>query len=151
MHEFLDYRSKDVMTSKVVSVAPGTTLARAQEIFEQNDFNALPVVVKGKLVGLLTKLDVLKAFRFTAGETLPPYSRMLDARVETLMTTDVETVSPRTPLPRVLDKMVRERRRSFVVEDAGRVVGMIGREDLLRGLRRAAAGERAPGPHWVQD
>ena len=66
MYEFLDYETQDVMTREPVTIAPDASLREAEKIFERHDFNALPVLGPGgEVVGLLSKLDVLRAFRFT--------------------------------------------------------------------------------------
>lgn len=143
MYEFLDYRVEDVMTRKPVTIAPGATLAEAERIFEKRDFNGLPVVGAGReLVGFLTKLDVLRAFRFTEEHVFPPYTELMRQPVSSVMSRDVLTVTPRAPLTRVLQKMLDSRSKSFPVVDGGRLVGVVAREDLLGALRRGVAGER---------
>jgi CBS domain-containing protein len=147
MYEFLDYRACDAMTQQVVSVAPGASLAEVERLFAEHDFNALPVLsAEGELVGLVTKLDVLKAFRFTDEHMFPPYEEIMSRPVSEVMTRDILTVTPRAPLTRVLHKMLDTRNKSFPVVDEERLVGMIAREDVLAALRRAAAGEKAVGP-----
>ena len=147
MYEFLDYRVADVMTSDPITVSPETPLSEVERIFEENDFNGLPVVdVDGALLGLVTKLDLLKAFRFTEDHMFPPYDELMKGRVEAVMTRGVVTATPREPLTRVLEKMIETRSKSFPVVDDGLLVGVVAREDLLAGLRRAVSGEKASGP-----
>ncbi len=50
---------------------------------------------------------------------------------------DAVRVTSRTPLTRVLEKMVRSGVKSMPVVDDDRLIGVIAREDLLRALRRA--------------
>jgi CBS domain-containing protein len=147
MYEFLDYRVEDVMVSPAVTLPPAASLADAEALFDKHDFNGLPVVdASGHLLGILTKLDLLKAFRFTDDHMFPPYETIMGRAVETVMTRDVLTVTPRAPLTRVLEKMIDAGTKSFPVVDEGRVVGMVAREDLIRGLRRAVSGEKPTGP-----
>jgi CBS domain-containing protein len=145
VYEFLGYQVQDVMSSPV-SVPPEASLAEAERVLEAHGFNALPVVTRdGLLVGVVTSLDLLKAFRFTAESILPPYDEIMRRTVESVMTREPVTVRPRTPLTRVLEKLVATRDKSFpVVDEDHRLVGMVAREDVMRALRRADAGERPP-------
>ena len=148
MYKFLEYRALDVMTREVSTVGPDTTLGQAQELFDEHEWNGLPVVGKdGALCGLVTALDLLRAFEFHEDYTFPPYEEIMGRPVWTVMTRDVGTVRPRTPLTRVLHKLVDTGRKSLpVVDDEHHVVGMVSREDVLRGLRRAVAGETPTEP-----
>lgn len=143
MNEFLDYQTQDVMTRDVVHVAPSTPLAEVEKIFETHDFNGLPVVDdSGRFVGTVTKHDVLSAFCEDEETVFPPYEQIMKREVARVMTRDPEFVWPRTPLTRVIEKLRRGRFKSFPVCDDGVLCGMVAREDVLRALRRAAAGER---------
>ncbi|MEN8161569.1 MAG: CBS domain-containing protein [Myxococcota bacterium] len=147
MYEFLDYRVCDAMTGTPITVTADTSLAEAEAVLEKHDFNALPVVgPKGELLGVVTKLDLLRAFRFDDKHMFPPYDEIMARPVREVMATDVTTVTPRTPLTRVLETLVRTRNKSLPVVDDGAVVGVIAREDVLQALRRAVAGERPTSP-----
>ena len=56
-------RAHDIMTTDLVTVTPTTPLAEALEILSREQFAALPVVVCGYVVGLLSKQDLLRRFR----------------------------------------------------------------------------------------
>ncbi len=145
MYEFLDYRVCDAMTVAAVSVGESTTLAQAEALFEKHDFNSLPVVAGKRLVGVVTKLDLLKAFRFNDETMFPAYEQIMSQPVSQVMTRDVVSVHPRTPLTRVLENLVDLRAKSLPVTVDGELVGIVAREDVLRALRRAVSGERATG------
>src|SRR5262249_50740701 len=130
--------------SKPTAVGPDATLAEVEKILEQTGFNGLPVVESGALVGFVTSLDVLAAFRFTPDAILPPYGEIMKRPVSSVMAKRAPGVQPSTRLTRVLEKMVDTRNKSFPVVDpkGDRLVGVIAREDVMQALRRAAAGER---------
>jgi CBS domain-containing protein len=138
MYEFLTFRVEDAM-SQPVTISRRTTLAEVEERLEKRGFNALPVVDdEGHLLGLVSSLDLLRAFAFGEDTILPPYHDIMARPVETVMARDVQTVRPRTPLPRVLQKIVDSGFKSFpVVDGAGLVVGVVAREDVMRSLRGA--------------
>lgn len=143
MYEFLRYTVADVMTRSPTTIEAGRHLAEAAAVFEEHDFDALPVVdASGRLEGLLSKLDFLRAFVFTRESKVPRYSEILERPVASVMNRDPRTLPPDEPLTRVLQRMVDERRKSFPVVEAGALVGMVAREDLMRALRRA---DRAAG------
>ena len=143
MYEFLDYETRDVMTRDPVTIGLERTLADAESLFEEHGFNALPVVDAGEcLVGLVTSLDLLRAFDFAEDTILPPYEQVMQRRVEEVMTRDVLTVCPMTPLQRVVEKIVDTRNKSFPVLDGDRVVGVVAREDVMLALRQGVEGRR---------
>ena len=145
MYEFLDYLVSDVM-SKPTTVGLDTTLAEVERILEQTGFNGLPVVDGGALVGFVTSLDLLAAFRFTPDAILPPYDEIMRRPVSSVMKQPA-VVQPRTRLTRVLEKLVDTRNKSFPVVDpkTERLVGVVAREDVMQALRRAGSGERPGG------
>lgn len=66
-HEFYqldsDYEVRDIMTTDLVTVGPGDRLEKALHLMIKNKFHALPVLNKqGKLIGILTDFDLMKAF-----------------------------------------------------------------------------------------
>jgi CBS domain-containing protein len=142
VYEFLEYRVADAMTRNPVTITPRATLAETERLFERHDFNGLPVVDgDGRLLGFATKLDLLKAFQFTRERIVPPYDEIMGRTVDAVMTRDVECASPEMPLTRVLQRMIETRNRSLPVVDDERLVGVIAREDVLRAVRGAVAGE----------
>jgi CBS domain-containing protein len=151
MYEFLQYRVRDAMTREPVTIGRRTTLAEVEALFERHDFNCLPVVEAGALVGIVTKLDLLKAFAFTKRRLLPPYEKIMRRPAAVVMNARPTTMRPEMPLTRVLQRLIDTRHKSFPVVADGRLVGMVAREDVLRILRRAAAGERAPSAAGAGD
>jgi CBS domain-containing protein len=143
VYEFLDYRVQDVM-NRPVHVGPDATLAEVELLLEKHGYNALPVVDAGeRLLGLVTSLDLLRAFSFPEDTILPPYDQVMQRRVQEVMTRDVLTVCPMTPLQRVIEKIVDTRSKSFPVVDGDRVVGVVAREDVMLALRQGVAGSPA--------
>lgn len=142
MYEFIRYLVADVMSSKPVTVARETTIAEVERIFRERDFSGIPVVdSEHQLEGLVTKLDVLKAFSFTNGSMVPRYQEILQRTIESVMIHEPIVVVPDMPLTRVLQKMVEMRYHCFPVTDNdAELLGIITRRDLLRALELAAQG-----------
>ena len=144
MYEFIEYEVRDVM-SKPTVVDPDATLAEVEELIEKTGFNGVPVVRdRNRLVGFVTSLDLLRAFRFGTGSILPQYDEVMRQRISQVMQEAPAAVAPRMRLTRLLEKMVSTRHKSFPVVDpqTDGLVGVVAREDVMRALRRAQSGER---------
>jgi CBS domain-containing protein len=142
MYEFTHYQVRDVMTSKTITVDQGATLLDVEIIFDRHDFNGIPVIDAGsRLIGMVTKLDILKAFAFTKRVKIPKYDSIMLQPVSEIMIQTIDVFDPETPLTRVLHRMIETGYKSFPVIEGDRVVGIIAREDILRALRRAALGQ----------
>lgn len=66
---------EEIMSSPAITTTPYADLAEAAKIMHERKIGALPVVERGKVVGILSEIDVLKAFYEMAG-------RRLEARPE---------------------------------------------------------------------
>jgi CBS domain-containing protein len=138
MYRFLECTAGQYMTPAVMSVTRSCTMSEAEALFKQHDFNAFPVVEEGKLLGIVSKFDFLRAFAFTTGQMVPRYEELMQRAVGDVMTEAVVHVDPKTPLTRVLQLMVNLKIRSFPVLDADhKLIGVISRGDVMRALGTA--------------
>jgi CBS domain-containing protein len=142
MHKFLEWHASQFMTKNVKTVPSTMSLRELGELFDKNDFNSFPVIDNGELVGLVTKLDFLKAFLFDTGHLVPHYNEVMTLTVAKVMTKDVVHAEPDTPLTRVLELMVKLRTRGVPVIDKGKLVGVVSRTDLMHALSTATKGDR---------
>ena len=144
MYEFIHYQVRDFMIPEPITVRPDVKVKEAEEIFEDHDFNGLPVVNKESvLLGIITKLDIMNAFEFDSNSMIPMYKEIMEKKISDVMSTDIFATEPEMPLTRVLSKMIETRHKSFpVVNELNRVVGIIAREDILKALRAASKGKR---------
>ena len=141
MYRFLQCTAAQYMTRDVTTVTRDVTLRDLEALFEKHDFNSFPVVEEGKMLGIVTKFDFLRAFAFTTGQMVPHYDELMKRPVAEVMTEAVVHVEPTAPLTRVLQLMVSLKARSFPVVGAERqLVGMISREDVMRALQRGDTG-----------
>ena len=145
MYEFLHYQVRDAMTADPIAISPTAKLREVEALFESHDFNGVPVVDdQQRLLGILTKFDLLKAFSFDAHALVPHYDEIMEQTAETVMTPDPVSVEPHLPLSRLLQRLVDMRTKSLPVVEQGRLVGIIAREDVLKALRRAAIQHEIP-------
>jgi CBS domain-containing protein len=52
---------RDLMSTDVISISPNETLIDAANLMEKNDIDRLPVVEDGKLLGIISRIDLVKA------------------------------------------------------------------------------------------
>ena len=126
------------MTPAVKSLTRDCTMSEVETLFKQHDFNAFPVVEDGKVLGIVSKFDFLRAFAFTTGQMVPRYDELMRRTVGEVMTEAVVHVEPITPLTRVLQLMVNLKIRSFPVLGPDRqLLGVISRGDVMGALGKA--------------
>lgn len=141
MYEFTLYQVRDVMTLNPVTVGTDTLLGEIEDIFEKHDFNGLPVIDReGNLLGMVTKLDLLKAFDFNEKTKIPAYATIRNYRCDRVMSGNISAARPESPLTRVLHNMIEKGYKSFPVAQNGKLKGIVAREDILKALSRAARG-----------
>ena len=143
MYGFLACTAGQFMTPTVITVERETTIGQLGALFEKHDFNAFPVMEDGKVLGIVTKFDFLRAFAFTTGQMIPHYDDLMRRPATDVMTEAIVHVDPTSPLTRVLQLMVSLKMRSFPVMAPDRqLVGMISREDVMRALRATTVDPR---------
>ena len=65
-------RAADVMTEQVLHVSEETPLGDIVGLMEKHNIKRLPVLTDGKLVGIVSRVDLLRAFAMSHAEPLPP-------------------------------------------------------------------------------
>lgn len=128
-------RVRDIMTKEVVTITPETDLRTIRDLFETHDFNSFPVLDNGRLVGVVSKLDLLKAFSPGLNVSLGRALKLYSKNAADIMHTATVFVSPEDDVSKAADYMVEFKLRSMPVVENGRLVGMISRKDIIRCLR----------------
>jgi acetoin utilization protein AcuB len=129
----------DVMTTSPLTIERDASIRDALETLEREGFRHLPVVWEGELVGIVSDRD-LRAWRqalldLRDGEGGEIAQAALAQPIERLMTVEVETVSPDTPLKDAIDLLVHLRLGALPVVDGGQVVGIVSVTDVLAAFR----------------
>jgi CBS domain-containing protein len=145
--------ASDVMTRNVISVPPDATIADAVALMLDRGISGLLVVDhSGTLAGIVTEGDLLRRdelgtgrrrswwLRLIAspGRQAADFTRTHGRKVSDVMTQDVISVSVRSPLEEIVALMEEHRIKRVPVLDDNKVVGVVGRADLLRALAVAA-------------
>lgn len=140
------------MTTGPVTISPKASIADAVKVLLEKKFNGLPVVDEGgRLVGVLCQSDLVAQEQrlhvpsvFTLldgfiplpgwGKTEEAFKKMSALIVEEAMTANPVTVGPETPLEDMASLMVRAKIYTLPVVEDGRLVGVVGKEDILQTL-----------------
>ncbi len=144
-------KAKDIMTRMLISISPDTKITKAAEILIEKAINGIPVVDGGKLVGILCQSDLIAQQK---GLPIPSLFAILDGfiplgsakqfekaflkiaatTVADSMTHDPVTVQPETSIEEIAGLMVDKNFHTIPVVENGKLVGIIGKEDVLKTL-----------------
>jgi CBS domain-containing protein len=149
--------AKDIMTTaNLVTVSPDLEIVEAARILLDSHINGLPVVDEtGKLVGILCQSDLIaqqkklpipSLFTFLDGVFPLNSTKHFEKEVRKIaattvvqaMTPNPVVVSPDTGLETIAALMVDKGFHTLPVMDGETLVGVIGKEDILRTLRSAS-------------
>lgn len=128
------------MSSRPRTVGPKMPVRELQHLFVSHNFNAFPVVDDSwALLGIVTKLDLLRIFRHDRARLRPSLAELWAKHVEDIMRRSVVTLGPHDPVTKAIDRMLASRLRSLPVVErhAGKnlLVGIVSRGDVLKSLR----------------
>ena len=148
-------QAKDIMTPEVITVSPEMSLPDLSKLFIEKQKNGFPVVdSSGKLIGVVTEKDLIDQNKQLHMPTVialfdaviyldsqkkfeEELKRFTGTRVEDICSRDVITVAPDTPLSQVASIMAENSVHTLPVVEAGRLVGVIGKRDVIRGLAQS--------------
>lgn len=161
--------ARDIMTREVETVDPDDDVSTVLTRLARADFNGFPVTDQGILVGIVTQTDLVDLFQ-PADRTLwipvgfPPFLESLtygidlswdeldvgidivrnaNRPISEVMTADVVTVGPDADVDELLELLADESRdinRLPVVDEAGAILGIVARQDLLKAIRAERLG-----------
>lgn len=118
----------EAMTRELITLKETQNLALADELLRLHRIRHLPVVREGKLVGLITHRDLLRAAAERRGD---PSHRPIWAA--DIMVREVRTVRPDTPLRDAIGLMLDNKFGCLpVVGEDGALVGLLTEADLVR-------------------
>lgn len=143
---------RDIMNTNLITVTPDMDISRAAKILFDNQINGAPVVDdSGGLVGILCQSDLITQqkklpiptiftfldgiIRLTSTKQIEKQVRKIAAiTVSEAMTPKPVTVRPDTDLETVAGLMVDSHFHTLPVVEDSSLVGIIGKEDVLRTL-----------------
>ena len=122
----------EVMTNKVVTTRPDDPVTKIWDLMVEKDFTGLPVVKDGKLVGMITRFDLLKGTARIGKESerRPPDSMQMP--VENFMSSPLYSVKPDDSVRTAIEQMLKHDVGRMSVADEGKLVGIVDRNDLIK-------------------
>ena len=125
-----------IMTTPVITVSPDDTMSKVQDIFRMNNIHHIPVVDKGKVVGIISKADyfrLLHGFTLFRTEKSNEYNDaiMRSLLVGEVMTKQVATLNPDDSLEMAAGFFRENLFHALPVVDKGRLIGIITTFDLI--------------------
>jgi CBS domain-containing protein len=134
-----DLPVSELMTTAVITLSEKETITHADAEMKWAGIRHLPVTDRhGRLVGIVSNRDILRALGDSGGAPVP---------VHEVMTRDVLTVRPDTYAREAVDLMLEYKVDSLpVISDEDVLVGIITATDFLELAARALGGERFEDP-----
>jgi CBS domain-containing protein len=150
--------AKDIMTPEVITLTPETDIVQAAKVLLDNGINGAPVTDdQGRIKGILCQSDLVVQQKrlpvptiytlldgfvtFTSSKQMEKQVRKIAAlTVAEAMTPNPVTVKPDTGIETIAALMVDNHFHTLPVVDDGRLVGIIGKEDVLKTLLYAPKG-----------
>jgi len=137
----------EIMTQKVYTISPDSTLKECAEALNKYNINGLVVVEKEKVVGVITRSDIFKAI-------LPRYpdiieeeryvsdleyveeraNKLFEMEVKDIMGAPPITVNSDMPIVKAGSTMILRRVKQVPVVDKGKLVGIITLTDIINNL-----------------
>jgi CBS-domain-containing membrane protein len=153
-------QAKDIMTERVLTVAPDTPVAHVARLLREKHISGAPVVdQQGRVVGIVTEIDLIKRHARVHMPIYLPFldspifledprryqedvRRVLGTNAEEIMTRKVRTASPDTNVEDLATMMVEERANPIPILDAeGALVGIVSHTDIVHLVEMAEESE----------
>ena len=115
---------RQIMTRRVVTVRPETTLAEARRLLDEHRIRHLPVLLDGRLAGIVSDRDLRSAAGANRRQTA----------VDEIMTPTPFIVGPDTRVEEAARLMLDRRIGGLPVVEASELIGIVTSDDLLRAL-----------------
>ena len=147
--------AKDIMTREVITVSPHTLLEEVIKILAEKKISGLPVVnQEKKVIGVVSEGDLLVKsknlhfptyLQFLAGvfylESLKKFEeeikKAIGIRVEDVMSKEVVSASPDTPVGDLATLMVERRiNRIPIINNNGELIGIVTRADIIKAKQK---------------
>lgn len=126
---------RELMTKNPRSLESGSSVIEAARVMRDEDAGIVPIVEGDKLIGTVTDRDI--AIRVVAEGKAPD-----STTVGEIASRELVTIDPQQDLDEALRLMARHQvRRLPVVEEDGKLVGIVAQADIARNASDAQTGD----------
>jgi CBS domain-containing protein len=125
----------ELMSRKVVTALPTTTIFEAAKTMTRRGFRRLPIVSENKVVGIVTVMDILRffgsgqVFKHLRSGTIV---QVLNTHIPEIATEEVTTIEPDADVGQAARKMQEKSIGALPVVEDGKLVGIITERDLFK-------------------
>jgi acetoin utilization protein AcuB len=125
---------REYMTTSPVTVTPEDSLGEALRLMKEHSIRRLPVMTKGKIAGLVTEQDLMKASPSSATSLSIWEINYLfpKIKIKDIMTKEIFTVTPETILEEAALLMQENQISTLPVLDGDKLVGIITESDIFK-------------------
>ena len=142
-------QARDIMTTTVAKVAPDTAVPEIVDLLLQRRISAVPVVdAEDKVLGMVSEGDLMRrhetgterhrswwlALFTNSADLAGDYTKSHGMHARDIMTKPVLTIAEDASLPEIAEMLESRRVKRLPVVRDGKMVGIVSRADLLRGL-----------------
>lgn len=150
-------QARDIMSTRVVTVSPDVSVEEIAKLLLDSGVSAVPVVDQaGRPVGIVSEGDLMRRsesgtegrrswwLRLLAGpeDAARDYIKRHGHTAADVMTSEMVTVAEETPVAEIAATLEKRHIKRVPVLKDGKLIGIVSRADLLRGL----AAHKAPLP-----
>lgn len=124
----------ECMTTHVTTLPIDAAPSEARRLLSREDINHLPVIERGRVVGVLSSRDLIRALRAAGASRGEAIDAILDrsANVADLMSREIVTIHPDDSVETAIDRIADGRLHSLLVlNDDRKLVGIVTDTDLL--------------------
>jgi|SRR3972149_912551 len=139
---FVALQVGEIMRQGAPVLSPRTSLRDLGLLFLRSGIcDSYPVVEQQQVVGIVSKRDFLRHFRFSTRTIMPHYEELLEDPVESIVNREVTFLSPQTPVTRALALLLTQGVSCLpVVDPEGRFLGVVSQDEVIDALTRLSRG-----------
>lgn len=153
-------RARDIMTREVITVEPGTPVRDLIETLLSHRISGVPVVTAGRVIGIVSEGDLIlreraqrprSSMAYLAQQLFEDHAKLAEEFrrahgmvAEEVMSREVVTCAPGTPVAEIANIMAQRRIRRLPVVENDLLVGIVTRADVLRAAASRLSSSEAP-------